>query len=315
MKFPDPYLQYTKIIQSPEHVKSFTDNVIVPLARYFCGKEHIIMLDVYAEPEGDTLGEYGNRHQLYGVTLEQMQHYIKSVVSALKEHAPDIPVTVCSGWQWYNTLRAGLYNDLGLDYIGVDIYIDSGEVEPVDTLRCTKPVWLAEFGAETKYNWDDDFLTKNACAFYKSAIRNNYFGAFFWMYGYPDCQNGEALMLVADNGDVRPAADKIRHIITDHINQHRYARSLPDVPSFLYFCDCMKIRWFGSRHAVQYRLERSIDRCKWTDIALIDADPSNNRIGYSDGSAEPGLEYYYRVAAIMQNYQEVYSKMSCCCRL
>lgn len=316
MKFPDPYLRYTRILHSPEHIKSFTDNVIAPLAKYFCGKEHIVMLDVYAEPEGDTQGEYGNRYQPYGVTLEQMQYYIKKVTATLKEYAPDIPVTACSGWQWYNTLRAGLYNNLGLDYIGVDIYIDSGELEPVDTLKCTKPVWLAEFGAETKYNWDDDFLAENACAFYKSAIHNNYFGAFFWMYGYPDCANGEALMLVSDNGDVRPAADKIKVLVTDYINQFRYGKSMPDVPSFLYFRDCMKIKWFGARQAVRYRLERSVDRCKWAVIALIDVDlDSNNRIAYCDDSAESGLEYYYRVAAIFENHQEVYSKMSCCCKL
>lgn len=314
LEYPDPYRHYTKIIHSPEHVRSFTENVIAPLSRLFGTCNHVLMLDIYAEPEGDTLGEYGNRIQPYGGTWEQMRHYIRSVAKTIRENAPGMPVTACSGWQEYKTLRAGLYNNLDLDYIGVDIYNDPGTLAPVDTLGCTKPVWLAEFGPETKYNWDDDFSTRNALAFYENAVQNGYIGAFFWMYGFANSTNREALMLLNTNGKLRGAADHLRPLFHDGIQRHRYGMVHPEPPAFTSFTDCRQISWFGSRMAKCYWLERSEDRCQWTCVAVIAAVSGQSRYEYDDSTAKPGEGYYYRVAAIFEGGGERYSFISCRCK-
>jgi hypothetical protein len=203
---PDRYYLYTRALFEPEQTALYMEKVLRPLAEMLREFENILLYDVYAEPEGDFMGRNGNwtkpedpNH--YGGTKEQIVHFIKEGVRVLREVSPDVPVTACSGWHVYENLRNGFYNELGLDCIGVDIYSDTGELEPVDTLGCNAPVWLSEYGSETKDNWDDDFQVAMAEGFVRNACEKGYIGAFFWIYGGPS--SGESLTLIGKQGQIR----------------------------------------------------------------------------------------------------------------
>ena len=128
----------------------------------------------------------------------------------LKEVDPDVPVTACAGWRKYDSVYEERYNGLGLDYIGVDIYDDLGVLEPANALKAEKPMYVAEYGPEEKFDWDDDFQIRNTEAFLCNACANGYFGAFFWFYGGPNSR--EALTLIGRDGKPRKLAEKMPDI-------------------------------------------------------------------------------------------------------
>ncbi len=204
------YEWVTRIIHSRPHTQSFLDNVLRPVAQLLKKFQHIILYDIYAEPEGDVAGPRGNG-QSYGGTWEQLQNYIRLCAGILKGISPEVPVTAASGWREYDSLREGIYNDLGLDCVGVDIYNDTGELQKADTLGTNAPVWLAEYGTATKDNWDNAFLSFVTERFLLNARTKGYIGAFFWMYGYPESE--EALSLIGRNGALRLTAEEMKRMI------------------------------------------------------------------------------------------------------
>ena len=306
----EAYKQYSKILFFPEHMQSYCEHCIAPLARYFSNKSHVIMLDMIAEPEGDIEGDDGN-YMEYGGTWKTMRTLMKMMGDTCKKYAPQLPVTAASGWKYYESLRKGKYNDIGLDYIGVDIYNDTGELEPVDTLNCDKPVWLAEFGLsqESSTLWDEDLLTNATLSFYRNAIGQGYVGAFFWMYGYPE--PWDALSLEDKDGRLRSVADELHFLFMDRINQNRGIRY--EEPVILYTNHPDYIAWFARRGAAAYRLERSEDLTRWETVQHVEAAPSQKRVQTQDASALPGHSYYYRVAAVLPDGDEVFSKTSPLC--
>jgi hypothetical protein len=310
MSFPEEYNFYTRIIHNPEHTESFINNCIKTLAGIFELQDNVLMLDIYAEPEGDVTGIDGNM-QPYGGSWEQMQTYLSSICSTFKIYAPSKPVTIASGWRKYDSLREGRYNDIGLDYIGVDIYNDTGEVEPAGDLG-TKgvPVWLAEFGPELKDEWNEEFYTGNTVSFYENARKNGYFGAFHWMYGY--AQSGESLTMIGKDGKLRPVADFVRALILE--NKMKYSGGISHFvsPALLFIRSPGEIAWFPSDKAKEYILERTEDLINWEKVENISPDNTHpkERICTADERTEIGKNYYYRVKAVFENGEELYSKIS-----
>jgi len=308
----EEYKKYSKILFYPEHMKSYCDNCVAPLARYFSGQKHIIMLDLIAEPEGDIEGQDGN-YMEYGGTWESMRALMKMMGDTCKKYAPHIPVTAASGWKWYQSLRDGRYNGIGLDYIGVDIYNNTGEMEAAGTLNCEKPVWLAEFGPyeEGAREWDDSLQTSVAVSFYENTVKQGYVGAFFWMYGAPDAW--DQLTIEDRDGRLRPAADAMRYLFIDNIRRHS-GRAYEE-PALTYTDDPGDLEWFACRGAASYHVERTEDLAVWTQLEIIvPAAAGQTRYRASDFTAEPGRCYRYRIAAIMDNNDVVFSATSPPCR-
>ncbi len=304
----DAYHKFTQMTFIPETRQNYIDKVVTPVCNLFSDYEDIIVaLDIYAEPEGDISGPHGNTSQPYGTTWEVMTEHILQVGSKVKEILPDIPITAASGWQNFNSLKRGYYNNLGLDLIGIDIYNDFGDVyygtnnakhyESIKDLHLTRPAWVMEFGPITSSNWSDNFQTQSTISFYESAKEAGYKGAFYWMYGH--AASGEALTLIGRNNQLRPVAAAIRLFIND-IKKERMGIDIEiDKPIFLYGNDALNIQWFGSRSASHYNLERSTDRTNWITIeqnlSPEVVDDGTYICTYQDTSVTPGIKYYYRV--------------------
>ncbi len=307
MQYPDEYGFYTRILHEPRHTDRFITNCVRPLARLLAACPQVMMVDLYAEPEGDVTGPQGNG-QPYGGSWDSMHRYLAAVAGALREEAPGLPLTVASGWRKYDSLREGRYNDLGLDCIGVDIYDDAGIVEPAATLGTDGiPVWLAEFGPETKDDWDEETYTQNTLSFYRNARAAGYIGAFHWMYGYAG--SGESLTLEGKDGRLRPVADHIRALVLED----RAAGGEPPRPELLSVVPGRAVEWFPVPDAVSYTLERTGDLRRWSEVTAVPHNPGDpvSRLSAADpaaGSAGPVVQY--RVRANLHDGREVFSGLS-----
>ena len=236
-----------------------------------------------------------------------MTEHILQVGSKVKEIIPDIPIISASGWQNFDSLKKGIYNNLGLDIIGIDIYNDYGDVyygtnnskhySSLKELRLSRPAWVMEFGPISSDNWSNNFQTQTTIAFYESAKEAGYKGAFYWMYGH--AASGEALTLVGQNNQLRPVTAAIRMFINDIRKDRMGIETEIDQPVFLYSHDALNIKWFGSRGASHYMLERSTDGTDWTtleeNISPEAVDDGSYICTYQDSSVTPGVKYYYRV--------------------
>lgn len=274
----EDYKFYTQILFEEEYRNTYFENALRPLMKELVKFDNIIMIDIYAEPEGDVSGGTGNC-QLYGGTWEQITDYITQSALIIKEYTTDIPVTACSGWRKYASLKEGRYNQMELDYIGVDIYDDSGFMEPVDTLNTNRPVWLAEFGPETKDNWSDKFFADNTIAFFNEAKTKGYIGAFLWMYGSKN--SGEALSVIRQDGAKRTTFDEIKQAIAElqgsDIDKYP-AIYFPSIDRF------GKVDFIGISGAVEYVLQECEDG-KWVEKDRIKVEDIKGE--------EPYFEYVY----------------------
>ena len=303
----------TRFIFDPEYTKGYIDNFVNPLMDIVADYDNILMIDIYAEPEGDTYGKTGNYSLDRGTTWENMSRFIRDVGAAVKKCDPHMPITANTGWRSYDPLKNGRYNDLGLDYLGVDVYDDYGDLVPVKDLKVNRPVMVGEFGVATNSNWSDDFQTQTTQKFYENALAGGYKGAFYWMYGWAQPDGGESVTLVGKDGNLRPVATALRFAALDREYQKTGYTGM-DKPQFIYSDSTLDIKWFGARTASAYAVERSTDKKSWKKLADL-TSPETAEFGafmfrYQDKTAEQGNTYYYRIVAIDDEGNKVYSDPS-----
>lgn len=288
----------TRFIFNPEYTEGYIKNFVNPLMEIVAGYDNILLMDIYAEPEGDTYGMGGNGVLDRGTTWENMTRFIRDVGAAVKKCNPNMPITANSGWRESSPLLAGKYDELGLDYIGIDVYNDYGEVDSARKLKLNTPVMAGEFGVSNHDNWSDDFYSQTIEKFFQNAKEGGYKGAFMWMYGFPG--ETQSNNLVDKNGELRPVAVSLRFSALSREYERTGYTGL-DKPAFMYLNSTLNIRWFGSRGAERYKLERSTDKKTWTLVANItnpqDYEYSSYIYRYQDKTAEQNNVYYYRVTS------------------
>mgnify|MGYP000910315885 FL=1 len=304
----DLYNRYTQLQFDVNKRKNYIEKVVTPVCKLL-GEyiDNIAAIHIFAEPEGDTNGEWGNQHQPYGTVWGKIADHIRQVGAKVREIIPGAMITSSSGWQGFENLRRGNFNDLDLDIIGADIYNDKGEVfydtannktyGSLEELNLSKPAWISEFGAISSKNWSDDFQSKTTVDMYKSAREAGYKGAFLWMYGYPE--SSESLTVVGKNGDLRPVAGAVKFFLSDIRKERSGDKGILDRPTMVYGHDVRRIKWLGSRNAARYRIERSQDMISWVTAAdhltpLI-VDNGSGLCTFTDRSALFGHKYFYRV--------------------
>lgn len=311
------YDMYTRFVSNPEYTKGYIENFVNPMMDIVADYDNILMIDLYAEPEGDTYGPSGNYGLDRGTTWENMARFIREIGAAVKKCDPHMPITANTGWREYDPIANGRYNDLGLDYIGVDVYNNYGELKPLKELKATAPIMIGEFGATggADSNWSDDFQTQLIDKFYQNAKDAGYKGAFYWMYGWQQdpASAGDPNTLVGADGELRPVASSLRFSALDREYANTGYDGM-DKPAMLYSDSTLNIKWIGSRGANAYIVERSTDKRTWTKLAEINSPESIEfkayMYRYQDKTAEQGKTYYYRVAVVDQEGNKLYSEAS-----
>ena len=292
------YDKYTRFVTDPSVRKNYIEKAVKPALEVLADYPEILFgITAYCEPEGDIYGT-PNGYKPWGTSIEVMTDFIAAITDASREVLPNVPVSVASGWDYSDSVQ--YFNRLNLDYIGMDIYDDNGDVQNLQNMALTSPAVMTEFGPLEKAGSSNSYFhITNYQTFISNAKLGGYVGAFYW------CYSGKGTMqslLGSSNYDYLPLASAVHYQIIDDRNAQAGKEDEYDVPVMLAPDTDGTLKFICSRNAETYIIERSQDGETWTEAGSISAD-SADRTGsligsYTDQGAEQGVTYVYRVTAV-----------------
>lgn len=275
---------------------SYIKNAVIPILKMIKPYEsNLVSFYAFCEPEMDIYTETNSFG--WGTNRKTMNAFISVIRDACKDIFPNVPVGVA-------TLQnvAHEYNDLGLDFVGYDVYNDEGDVPAISDQMSTTPMFLTEFGtSNTKMSQENQSAVMYNM--FQNAKSLGYVGAYYW------CYDGDNLAMVEPytQSGFRVSVSTAHYIITD--NKYEQAGILydetVDTPVMLAF-EGETLMWFGSRQAYAYRIERSPDGKNWTviedAIPQEEVDLSGLTIcSYNDYTKDYLTPYYYRITSLSEN--------------
>ena len=134
---------YDKVSQVIANPDTYIENVVAPVCEILSSYPDVVLsVDVLSNPEG----EIYDTSKIYGTSWNVVQNFIKKNAAAVKKALPNVPVMASSADRDQTADKAGLFNNLGLDVIGVTNYNSAGEVTKAKDLHTTEPVWLVDMG-------------------------------------------------------------------------------------------------------------------------------------------------------------------------
>ena len=293
------YDKYMRFVYIEEETEKYIKNWLVPILQIAKESGCVPLIDLYAEPEADGGGWKVSR----GFSWNTMVRYIKLLNKAVKDFDPRLATTVSSG-AVTSTLIQGRYNNIDVDYYGADIYSD-GNFDSTKKMLLSKPFMLGEYGVANYATATDDEQTDVVKRFLYNAEKNNVKAAFYWCYGWK-CDSADEMHLLDSKGEFRKVASYFHFTQLDR-EYKRKNISTYDKPEFLAIVSPKKLRFFGTRGAESYVLERKDDNT-YEEIAVFSAE--NNAeypliVRYSDKNGKQ--DSVYRIKAIMPDGTEVCS--------
>ena len=305
---------YDKVSQVIANPDTYLENVVAPVCEILSAYPDVVLsVDVLSNPEG----EIYDTSKIYGTTWSVVQNFIKKSAAAVKKALPNVPVMASSADRDQTAVKAGLFNNLGLDVIGVTNYDNGGNVTPAKDLHTSEPVWVVDMGVDDLEITENNLAT-GVKALYENAQAAGYRAAFFAQYGDQDLGSVSPNSLIGGNGNLRKAAIDVRSSILtnryDRNNVEYDSQYTPEKPAFLYLSAPTDIRWLLNRSAASYKLERTSDGSTWTTIAEMTADAADPTFTgictYNDSTAALNNYYAYRVTAVTKSGREIVSDPS-----
>ena len=289
--------KYRQHIYREEYTQYYLDNWLTPIIEMTKDYPNVLLVDVYCEPEAEG-GLWGLG---VGTAWERMRSFIKAVAKRVKEVNPRLE-TYASATN-ADHIDQGRHDALGLDYYGMDYYSTSGMVHDPKEMFADRPLVYGEIGlGNVPSNTEERF--RFFCENYlNDCVDKGIKAAFFWCYGAGESTQRS---MTDSKGRLRGG------ILTPYFwsldrEYERTGYEGMDAPTMMYSTSAA-IRFFGSREAVTYRLERSTDQKNWKAVKTIAADGEDQYEPYmfdvQDTTAEAGNTYYYRVVAIAEGGDE-----------
>lgn len=244
----------TRIMQTiynPDALKAFIDNAFIPVLEII--KEYrdtVNALDILCEPEADTQEKALINS---GTTMGVMGRIMSAEAATIRKILPDMPIVASGGQNNTNEF----YNEIDLDYFGIDVYNDKGEVPSIKGYNTRFPMWITECGAKLLPPFSDDKLSAdNFLSFYRNAITQGYKACYAWHLA---ADTSLSLTRKRDTSDLRLSAQLLHFDILDdyYFKNGISCEEYVDVPSILKGFDNSVLRFIGSRDTKQYRIEYS----------------------------------------------------------
>ncbi len=261
------YDKYMRFVQVAEETEQYIENWLKPVLSLADRYPSVVtLIDVYAEPEADACLWNLSR----GIKWETMKRFINRLADAVKEYNPLLATTVSS----YNPiwLEKGHYGEMHTDYVGADVYNEEGKFPHTLDMVLDRPFMLGEYGLENRLANDEqqiDAIQKFQENFKRSRVQ----AAFFWHYGWLRKKDADKPVKdEAHDGELGLTASYYHYLQLDRAYT-RTGYTGYDVPQMLYVESPAKIRWFGSRGAVSYVLERQDVTGNWHEVIQMDAKP------------------------------------------
>ena len=295
------YDKYMRFVYVPEETEKYITNWLNPILQLALKYGCVPLIDVYAEPEADGGGWKVSR----GFSWKTMVRFINRIHDAVKAVSPMFATTTSSGAAC-STLINGKYSNVNVDYLGADMYTDSGEFPGTSQLLLSKRFMLGEFGLSNYRTATDDDQIRVVKRYIDNCLKTNVAGAFYWCYGWK-CKSAGEMHLVNSEGELRPVASYYHFFQIDRGIVAKDEKG-NDRPALLSVLSPHALRWFGSRGAEFYRVIRILND-KSEEIAIIKNNGKTAEypeiLKYDD---EQGTyECKYRIVSVMPNGDEVYS--------
>ncbi len=244
----------TRIMQTiynPNALNAFIDNAFIPVLETI--KEYrdtVNAIDILCEPEADTQEKALINS---GTTMGVMGRIMSAEAAAIRKILPDMPIVASGGQNNTNEF----YNEIDLDYFGIDVYNDMGEVPSIKGYNTRFPMWITECGAKLLPPFLDDKLSAdNFLSFYRNAKAKGYKACFAWHLA---ADTSLSLTRKRDTSDLRLSAQLLHFdILDDYYSKNGIScEECIDVPSILKGFDNSVLRFIGSRNTKQYKIEYS----------------------------------------------------------
>ena len=172
---------HSGIVTDAEIRRSYIEQAVKPLAGRYRDNPSLFGFDLMNEPEADMRGRHGNLTPK-GTDEETIRTFLRECADAIHSLAPDMRVSVGSGWHTSENLQRGMYRNLGLDFYDFHTYNDTGHLPAVKSLRLDAPCIIGEFNVTLQKTLDEEKQADIVDRFLREALDKGYAGAFFWCY-------------------------------------------------------------------------------------------------------------------------------------
>ena len=293
------------------YFKNWVEPVCEILSRY----QDVIPIVALTIENGTEINdiETGEMYYSRGVTWDVFASLNNRLHDTVKKYMPNVLTSVEDVG---NPSYMFKYNDLKVDIISPQKYESDGTFPDNAQWMKTRAGYLGEFNYAHGGDYMDislDALDLIMQKFYKDARQKGYLGAFHFIWSYQDPSRWSYFL--TGNSDkydsLRNFAVPVSYIINDLKNEHRGITDKKDAPSLFYNNESTTTYWIGCRNAESYILERSDNGGKWKviakDIDPVDNSLTNGLVTYNDETLPTTGDYRYRVAAVYEDGEKVYS--------
>ena len=292
------YDRLIRLVHNKTYRDCFIERWVKPVLQLSAQYPNVIMADLYCEPEAD--GGFWRLPR--GTNWDNIRTFISELQKAVKKYNPRLSTYSSSS---YHTEEIGdLYEGLGLDYYGYDLYNSTGESIDPYSLFLDRPLIYGEIGSNGVAN-NESSLKNFYTTYLNGCVNKGIKAAFFWSY-HPTSTNSNSLIDNDGTGRLREASVAFRNWASDRNKTLSGSSSAYDTPAIMYSTD-KYLRWFGARNATNLKVQRSENKSSWTTLVQFDPRTSNSyafydmMYQYTDSSMVDEHTYYYRIKAEFGN--------------
>ena len=297
--------KYTQFLHNPVILKQYVDLCVQPVCKLVSNYQDTVMIMCLTVEGGEAdvndidFGYISKKN--FGTTWKNYRSFLIAVNQKIKEIIPDMLTSVEAVG---GSIRTYKYNSIGMDLIGTNRYTKDGDVDDIEKLISTLPMYIGEFNLGT-IGFESvslDYWTKTNLKFYPSARKAGYIGAFYYSY----CTGGSSFSLynsaVSAPESLRNLAALFHYQILDDLYERQGLKDVLDTPAILANRGNGHVYWIASRTAIYYTVERSDDDGKTWSTLVANLKPNlinlNNGVcTYTDDTLTEGMNSCYRVTA------------------
>ena len=293
---------------------AYFKNWVEPVCEILSNYQDVIPIVALTIENGTELNdiETGQMYWNRGLTWDGFAKLNNRLHDTVKKYMPNVLTSVEDVG---NPTYMYKYNDLKVDIISPQKYESDGIFPDNAQWMKTRAGYLGEFNYAHGGDYTDvslDYLDIIMQRFYKDARQKGYLGAFHFIWSYQEPSRWSYFL--TGNSDkydsLRNFAVPVSYIINDLKHENR-GTSGKDKPTLFYNNESTMNYWIGCRNAISYTLERSDNGGAWKvikeGIDPLDNTITNGLVTFDDQTLPEEGEYRYRVAAIYEGGEKVYS--------
>ncbi len=303
----DAYNIFAQKYCNPKVTENYVEKFVRPMCKMLAEYKDVVALVAIAdEPENEMndseKGNHFDAREAYGVTRDDLVHFMSRINDVVKEELPDVARTVAS-----NDEDKTIYGGFDLDLMGHNIYHNNCHTPDVESYKTDAPIILTEYNvghdlqADPK---DPDYklFTTRLKQWRQNMMDKGYRGGVQWAWMSGGYHSRTAYYLLMDrdysnpnvynepNTNYVPSVGDLRHYIDDYRAKYQGKKVVLDKP--VLYCNegGGYVEWIPSRqtgiNTLYVDILRSTDGGKkWTKI-VSNKKQSDFYVKYTDAKGK-----------------------------